>query len=158
MHQSERVFRAHAKGQQVRRRAGLTGSCCRGAGHDEGRKRVRKGFQGRIFLSACCRFCPGTAYIVCLGKQIVLLLGRLLPSGGQSNRRRSMVHTSLALIERHLWTADDPSWHHHSLLLCLSVIAMGSAIAPASALNTASSPRAHLSRLYLAQPSLVLLR
>ena len=64
MHQSERAFRAHAKGQQVRRRAGLTGSCCRGAGHDEGRKRVRKGFQGRIFLSACCRFCPGTAYIV----------------------------------------------------------------------------------------------
>jgi len=93
-----------------------------------------------------------------LGKQIVLLLGRLLPSGDQSNRRRSMVHTSLALIERHLWTADDPSWHHHSLLLCLRVIAMGSAIAPASALNTASSPRAHLSRLYLAQPSLVLLR
>ena len=93
-----------------------------------------------------------------LGKQFVLLLGRLLPSGDQSNRRRSMVHTSLALIERHLWTADDPSWHHHSLLLCLSVIAMGSAIAPASALNTASSPRAHLSRLYLAQPSLVLLR
>ena len=92
-----------------------------------------------------------------LGKQIVLLLGRLLPSGDQSNRRRSMV-PSLALIERHLWTADDPSWHHHSLLLCLSVIAMGSAIAPASALNTASSPRAHLSRLYLAQPSLVLLR
>ena len=25
---------------------------------------VRKGFQGIIFLSACCRFCPGTAYIV----------------------------------------------------------------------------------------------
>ena len=37
-----------------------------------------------------------------LGKQILLLLGRLLPSGDQSNRRRSMVHTSLALIERHL--------------------------------------------------------
>ena len=29
-----------------------------------GRKRVRKAFQCRIFLSACCRFCPGTAYIV----------------------------------------------------------------------------------------------
>jgi hypothetical protein len=29
-----------------------------------GRKRVRKGFQGRIFLRACFRFCPGTAYIV----------------------------------------------------------------------------------------------
>ena len=64
MHQSERAFRAHAKGQQVRRRAGLTGSCCRGAGHDEGRKRVRKGFQGRIFLRDCFRFSPGTAYIV----------------------------------------------------------------------------------------------
>ena len=50
MHQSERVFRAHAKGQQVRRRAGLTGTCCRGAGHDEGRKRVRKGFQSRNSL------------------------------------------------------------------------------------------------------------
>ena len=91
-----------------------------------------------------------------LGKQIVLLLGRLLPPGDQSNRRRSMVHTSLALIERHLWTADDSSWHHHSLLLCLSVVAMGSTIAPASALNAAGSPRAHLSRWHLAQPSLVL--
>jgi hypothetical protein len=29
-----------------------------------GRKRVRKGFQGRCFLSACIRFSPGTAYIV----------------------------------------------------------------------------------------------
>ena len=29
-----------------------------------GRKRVRKAFQGIIFLSACCRFCSGTAYIV----------------------------------------------------------------------------------------------
>ena len=29
-----------------------------------GRKRVRKAFQGRIFLRACFRFCPGTAYIV----------------------------------------------------------------------------------------------
>ena len=25
---------------------------------------VRKAFQGRIFLRDCCRFCPGTAYIV----------------------------------------------------------------------------------------------
>ena len=25
---------------------------------------VRKAFQGRIFLRACFRFCPGTAYIV----------------------------------------------------------------------------------------------
>ena len=64
MHQSERAFRAHATGPQVKRRAGLTGSCCRGAGHDEGRKRVRKGFQGRIFLRDCFRFSPGTAYIV----------------------------------------------------------------------------------------------
>ena len=83
-----------------------------------------------------------------LGKQVVLLLGRLLPPGDQSNRRRSMVHTSLALIERHLWTADDSSWHHHSLLLCLSVVAMGSTIVSASALNVASSPRTHLSRWY----------
>ena len=29
-----------------------------------GRKMVRKGFQGRIFLRDCCRFSPGTAYIV----------------------------------------------------------------------------------------------
>ena len=70
MHQSERAFRAHAKGQQVRRRAGLTGSCCRGAGHDEGRKRVRKGFLGRnslrplfafsvwaVLHSGCGRYC-----------------------------------------------------------------------------------------------------
>jgi hypothetical protein len=35
---------------------------------------------------------------------------------------------------------------------------MGSTIALALALNAASSPRAHLSRWYLAQPSLVLLR
>ena len=67
MHHSERAFRAHEKGQQVRRRAGLTGSCCRGAGHDEGEKDGSKGhkaFQGRIFLRDCCRFSPGTAYIV----------------------------------------------------------------------------------------------
>jgi hypothetical protein len=31
-----------------------------------------------------------------LGKRILLLVGRLLPSGDQSNRRRSMVHTSCA--------------------------------------------------------------
>ena len=29
-----------------------------------GRKMVRKAFQGRIFLRDCCRFSPGTAYIV----------------------------------------------------------------------------------------------
>ena len=49
MHQSERAFRAHAKGQQVRRRAGLTGSCCRGAGHDEGGKDGSKGLPGQNF-------------------------------------------------------------------------------------------------------------
>jgi hypothetical protein len=65
VHQSERAFRAHATGPQLKRRAGLTGSCCRGAGHAEVRKRVRKGFQGRIFLRVCIRFSPGTAYIVC---------------------------------------------------------------------------------------------
>ena len=47
MHQSERVFRAHAKGQQVRRRAGLTVSCCRGAGHDEGEREGSKGLPGQ---------------------------------------------------------------------------------------------------------------
>ena len=31
-----------------------------------GRKMVRKAFQGRIFLRDCCRFSPGTAYIVVL--------------------------------------------------------------------------------------------
>ena len=38
----------------------------RRAGHDEGETEGSKGltYQGRIFLSACCRFCPGTAYIV----------------------------------------------------------------------------------------------
>jgi hypothetical protein len=40
----------------VKRRAGLTGSCCRGAGHEEGRKRVRKGFQGRNSLSPLFAF------------------------------------------------------------------------------------------------------
>ena len=40
--------------------------CCRGAGHDEGRKRVRKGFQGRNSLRPldCLRFLSGLFYIV----------------------------------------------------------------------------------------------
>ena len=56
MHQSERVFRAYAKGQEVRRRAGLTGSCCRGAGHDEGKKEGSKGLPGRNSLSPLFAF------------------------------------------------------------------------------------------------------
>jgi hypothetical protein len=66
VHHSEKAFRAHATGPQVKRRAGLTGSCCRGAGHKEGEKEGSKRLpaQGRNSLSACCRFCPGTAYIV----------------------------------------------------------------------------------------------
>jgi hypothetical protein len=47
------------------RRAGLTGSCCREEqATKRGRKTPRKASQGRNVLSACFRFCPGTAYIV----------------------------------------------------------------------------------------------
>ena len=49
MHQSERAFWAHATGPQLKRRAGLTGSCCRGAGHDEGEKDGSKGLPGQNF-------------------------------------------------------------------------------------------------------------
>ena len=49
MHQSERAFRAHATGPQLKRRAGRTGSCCRGAGHDEGEKDGSKGLPGQNF-------------------------------------------------------------------------------------------------------------
>ena len=58
MHQSERAFRAHAKGQQVRRRAGLTGSCCRGAGHDEGEKDGSKGLPGQNFSKGLLSLLP----------------------------------------------------------------------------------------------------
>jgi hypothetical protein len=47
VHQSERAFRAHATGPQVKRRAGLTGSYCRGAGHEEGEKEGSKGLPGQ---------------------------------------------------------------------------------------------------------------
>jgi hypothetical protein len=56
VHQSERAFRAHATGPQVKRRAGLTGSCCRGAGHDEGEKEGSKGLPGRNSLSPLFAF------------------------------------------------------------------------------------------------------
>ena len=49
MHQSERAFRAHATGPQVKRWEGLTGSCCRGAGYDEGKKYGSKGLPGQNF-------------------------------------------------------------------------------------------------------------
>jgi hypothetical protein len=84
-----------------------------------------------------------------LGKQILLLLGKLLPSGDQSNRRRS---TPL------LRSSSGTSGQQMTRAGITIVVAMGSTIAPISALNTTSSPCAHLSRLYLAQPSLVLLR
>jgi hypothetical protein len=53
--------------QQGRKSSGGQGLPDRAAeeqARTRGRKRVRKAFQGIIFLSVCCRFCPGTAYIV----------------------------------------------------------------------------------------------
>ena len=58
MHHSERAFRAHATGQQVRRWAGLTGSCCRGAGHDEGEKEGSKGLPGQNFSKGLFSLLP----------------------------------------------------------------------------------------------------
>ena len=58
MHQSERAFRAHATGPQVKRRAGLTGSCCRGAGHDEGEKEGSKGLPGQNFSKGLYSLLP----------------------------------------------------------------------------------------------------
>jgi hypothetical protein len=60
-----RAFWAHATGPQVKRRAGLTGSCCRGAGHEEEEKKGSKGLPRQDILSAFIRFCPGTAYTSC---------------------------------------------------------------------------------------------
>ena len=47
MHHSERAFRAHATGPQVKRRAGLTGSCSRGAGFGKGEKEGSKELPGQ---------------------------------------------------------------------------------------------------------------
>ena len=54
-----------------------------------GRKRVRKAFQGRIFLRACIRFCPGTAYIVRLCARV---RGRVVK---RSNRNSVALATRL---------------------------------------------------------------
>ena len=58
MHQSERAFRAHATGPQLKRRAGRTGSCCRGAGHDEGEKDGSKGLPGQNFSKGLYSLLP----------------------------------------------------------------------------------------------------
>ena len=56
--------------QQGRNSSGGQGLPARAAEEQattRGRKMVRKAFQDRIFLRACIRFCPGTAYIVIVG-------------------------------------------------------------------------------------------
>ena len=73
MYQSERAFYAHATGPQVKRRAGLTGSCCRGSGHDEGKKEGSKGLPGRNSQVHCLRFPSGPFYIVAAKKRVVFI-------------------------------------------------------------------------------------
>ena len=69
MHRSERAFWAHATTPQVKRWAGLTGSCCRGAGHEEGEKEGSRGLPRQ-------RFSKSTLCIFRLGCSIHSVLSR----------------------------------------------------------------------------------